>query len=133
MNSIQRLAYPALALVALVSAFAAHAEGELAVDTTATQAFAQPKTRAQVQAELFQARADGSLKVYGDSYRHELLADSRSTLTREEVRAQVRVDAATGRANPYVGEDSGSAYLSRLQGARDASHVMVTAPQQPAR
>jgi hypothetical protein len=130
MNKIQSLAYPAVALLSLAIAVSAHAESPT-VDQSASQVWAQAKSRTQVQAELAQARADGSTRIYSVSY-NPLLA-ARSALTREEVKAQARVEGATGYAAAMVGEDSGSFYLAHVPAARDASRVLATAPGHPAR
>ena len=87
MNTINRLVYPAIALLSLAAAFSAHAESPTR-DDGATQVWTQTKTRAQVQAELMQARADGTSKVYSVSYNPLTLA--KGNVTREEVRAQAR-------------------------------------------
>ena len=59
MNTIQRLAYPLIAVLSLGAAFAAHAASPTP-DDSATQVWSQTKSRAQVQAELFAARADAA-------------------------------------------------------------------------
>ena len=58
MKNLKLLVYPLITLLSLAAAAAVHAESP-SHDNTATQAWAQTKTRAQVQAELMQARADG--------------------------------------------------------------------------
>ena len=122
MNKINRLVYPAIALLSLAAAISAHAESP-ARDDGATQVWTSTKTRAQVQAELFQARADGSTQVYAESYNP--LTVAKSTLTREEVRAQARVELATNPAAQMVGEDSGSVYLSQHPAAAEASRTLA--------
>jgi hypothetical protein len=122
MNTINRLAYPLVTLLALGAAFAAHAESPT-VDNSAQQVWQQTKSRDQVQAELFQARADGSTKVYSISYNP--LTVAKSTVTREEVKAQARVERAIEPAARMTGEDSGSFYLAQLPLARDAGRNLA--------
>lgn len=64
------------------------------------------KTRADVQKELFAARADGSVKVWSTTYNP--LTVAKSLKTRDEVKAE-RSDA---RVQAFYGEDSGSFALS---------------------
>ena len=127
MNQLNRYAYPLIALLSIVAAFTAHAESPTRDDgSLAVARFAQsPKSRAQVLAELAQARADGSLEVYAIGYNPLLTA--RTTLTREEVRAQASVERATQPAAQLYGEDSGSFYLARLPLAVDASRTTAAA------
>ena len=122
MNTINRLVYPVVAMLSLAAAVAAHAESPT-VDTSATQAWSQTATRAQVQAELTQARLNGSMKVYSISYNP--LTVARTTTTREAVRAQARVERAVSPAAIMVGEDSGSFYLAQTTVTRDVSHVLA--------
>ena len=122
MNTINRFAYPAIALLSLAAAFSAHAESPTR-DDGATQAWTSTKTRAQVQAELFQARADGTTKVYSVTYNP--LTVAKSTVTREEVRAQARVERATNPAAYLYGEDSGSFYMSQHPAAAEASRTLA--------
>ena len=122
MNTINRFAYPAIALLSLAAAFSAHAESP-ARDDGATQVWTSTKTRVQVLAELFQARADGTTKVYAESYNP--LTVAKSTVTREEVRAQARVELATNPAAQMVGEDSGSFYMSQHPAASQASRTLA--------
>jgi hypothetical protein len=53
----QFIAYPAIAALALAAAFSAHAEGPITVDVKVPAKI--EKTRAEVQAEVLQARARG--------------------------------------------------------------------------
>ena len=122
MNKINRLVYPAIALLSLAAAFSAHAESPSRDDGKA-QVWTSTKTRAQVQAELVQARADGTAQTYSESYNPPMVA--KSTVTREEVRAQARVELATSPAAQMVGEDSGSFYLSQRPAAAEASRVLA--------
>lgn len=114
MNKLNRIAYPLVAVLSMVAAASAFAESPTP-DDTATQVWNVTKTRYQVQAELAQARADGSIKVWSTSYNP--LALARSTKSRDEVRAE----RDQGVASTWYGEDSGSFALSRqlpVQAAR---------------
>ena len=122
MNKINRLVYPAIVQLSLAAAFSAHAESP-SRDDGAAQVWTSTKTRAQVQAELFQARADGTTQIYAESYNP--LTVAKSTLTREEVRAQARVERATNPAAQMVGEDSGSFYLSQHPAAAEANRTLA--------
>ena len=84
MRKLHLLTYPAVALLSLVATGAALAD-DITPDDTATQVFAETKTRAQVQAELAAARADGSIKAWSIGYNP--LAMARSTATRAEVQS----------------------------------------------
>jgi len=124
MKTLTFLAYPLVVVASLAAASVAFAappafveHGDVTIDNTAKLALANPKTRAQVQAELFQARADGSADAW--SYTYNPLALARSTRTRAEVRAEV--DATYDRA--MYGEDSGSFALSRVPAVRQAPAV----------
>lgn len=120
MNKLNRLAYPLVALLSVAAAVSAHAESP-SRDDSATQVWTATKTRAQVQTELFQARADGTTKVYSISYNPLMVAKSK--LSREEVRAQTRVDRATNPTAQMVGEDSGSFYLSQQPVAAETTRT----------
>ena len=122
MNKINRLVYPVIVLLSLAAAFSAHAESP-SRDDGAAQVWTSTKTRAQVQSELFQARADGTTQVYAESYNPPTVA--KSTLTREEVRAQARVERATNPAAQLYGEDSGSFYMSQHPAAAEASRTLA--------
>ena len=61
--------------------------------------------------------------LYAEIYNPPTVA--RSTLTREEVRAQARVEQAINPAAQMVGEDSGSFYLSQLPAASQASRTLA--------
>jgi hypothetical protein len=69
------------------------------------------KSRAQVQAELAQAKRDGSIKVWSISYNPLLVA--KSVKTRDEVQAELKAAQASGELSAFHSEDSGSAYLAR--------------------
>jgi hypothetical protein len=122
MNSIKSLVYPVVALLAIASAVTAHAETPTP-DDSATQAWAQVKTRPQVQAELFQARADGSIRVHSISYNP--LAVARSLRTRAEVHAEAVAANRSGADQAWFGEDSGSFELARLAPRRNGGRVVA--------
>ena len=82
------------------------------------------KSRDQVQAELFKARADGSIKVWSTSYNPLLLAKSEKS--RAEVRGEVLADPDGSLAQAVIGEDSGSFALSRIQPARASTSLHVS-------
>jgi hypothetical protein len=129
MKTLTYLAYPLVVVASLAAAsmaFAAPADfvehGDVTIDNSATRALANPKTRAQVQAELLQARADGSSEAW--SYNYNPLALAQSLKTRAEVRAEV--DAQYDRA--MYGEDSGSFALSRVPAVRQSPALFATGP-----
>lgn len=83
------------------------------------QAATSTMTRAQVQAELAAARADGSIKAWSISYNP--LALAKSELSREAVKAQRHA----GLSDAVIGEDSGSFALSHQKPARTAPAVFA--------
>jgi Domain of unknown function (DUF4148) len=66
MKSIKLIAYPAIAALSLAAAFSAHADGPITVDVKAPAQIA--KTRADVRAEVLQARARGEITNGASSY-----------------------------------------------------------------
>lgn len=66
MKSIKLIAYPAIAALSLAAAFSAHADGPITVDVKAPAQIA--KTRAEVRAEVLQARARGEITNGASSY-----------------------------------------------------------------
>lgn len=78
--NIKQLVAAATVLAATGAAFA---EARYPVDTP----FVSTKTRAEVRAELEQARAQGLL-TWGESRNYPVSAPVRSTRSREEVRAE---------------------------------------------
>lgn len=95
-----------IAAIAIAAASSAWAD-DITIDNTV---FVSTKTRAEVKAELMQARADGSLALLTADY----IPAQRfaSTLTRQEVLAEVRAHR-DGLAVAVTGEDSGAFYLAR--------------------
>lgn len=122
MTKLSTIAYPAIALLSLAAAFAAHAESPT-VDDSAAQVWAQTKTRAQVQAELLQARADGTTKVWSSSYNP--LALAKSLKSRDEVRAEALAARTSGESEALVAEDGGSFLFAQRPQARDAGPVLA--------
>ncbi len=116
MSKLSLLAYPLIAAVSLAAASVAFAE-DITPDNTA--ASVSTKSRAQVQSELFAARADGSIKVMSISYNHMLAV--KSVRTRDEVRAE----RERGFDNAWYGEDSGSFALARQQRSRVAAPLFA--------
>lgn len=96
-------AFATLSLAAAGSAFAQEATYDYPQASTSTV------TRAQVQAELAAARADGSMKVWSTQYNP--LTVAQSLKTRDEVRAERSAPTLA-----YAGEDSGSFALAAQQG-----------------
>jgi hypothetical protein len=122
MNSFKSVVYPAVVLLSLAAAVTAHAESPTR-DDSATMAFAQPKSRDQVQAELFQARADGWTKTLSISYNH--VAAAKSLRSRDDVRLEAIVANQSGADNALFGEDSGSFELARVQPSRAVGERIV--------
>lgn len=121
MIKLSHLAYPAIALLSLAAAGAAFAD-DITPDNSATQVFTTTKTRAQVQAELYAARADGSIKFWSTSYNPLLAARSLKS------RADVRAEREPGYAAAWYGEDSGSFALSHVRpSARPAQPLFAAA------
>lgn len=114
MSTFQRIAYPLVAALSLAAAGAAFAE-DITPDNTAS--VASLKTREQVRAELDQARADGSMKVWSTSYNHMAAAKSVKT------RAEVKAERDSHFAATWYGEDSGSFALSKQPHATQAGAV----------
>ena len=112
MNKLNTIAVIAIAIAATGSAGSAFAD-DISIDT---QTFVSTRTRADVKADMLQARADGSMAswVAEAGSVPATLAMSRQ-VTRQEVMADMRVnrEASLARA-AMVGEDSGSFYLSQI-------------------
>lgn len=122
-NNLKNFVYPVVTALALAAAFSAHAESPMPEDQ-AGQVWTSTKTRAQVQAELFQARKDGTTRVYSIGYNP--LALAKSTATREEVKAAVTVARAEGTLDVMTGEDSGSFHLASLRHSREAGRILAS-------
>lgn len=100
------LAVAVAATAVLLAAAPAHAQ-EATPDYP--QAYTGSTTRAQVQAELAQARRDGSMRVWSTSYNH--MTAAKSLKTRDQVQAELRAD--DGSMTALTGEDSGSFAIAR--------------------
>lgn len=124
-NTLSAIAYPVVATLSLSAAVSAHAESPT-IDNTATQVWSQTKSRDQVRAELQQARADGTTKVWSMSYNP--LQAAKSLKSRDDVRAELFAQrAADHGSNPAIGEDSGSFHLARQKPAREAAPLLARA------
>jgi len=109
-------------LASTLAAFAASAAFAQEATYEYPTAYQSDVTRAQVQAELAQAKRDGSMRVHSTSYNH--MAAAKSLKTRAEVVAETladrRVPVGSLNAAALQGEDSGSFALSRQLPLRDA-------------
>lgn len=121
---MNKLSLIALALVAASAASAVYAD-DITPDPYATQVFAVTKTRAQVEAERLQAKADGSSKVWSTSYNP--LALAKSTRSRDEVKGEFLAARSLGTEDVLLGEDSGSFYLATLGAPKVAGPVLAGA------
>ena len=120
MKKLNLLAYPLVAVLSLAAAGAAFADDITPDDTATVQMNA--KSREQVQSELFQARKDGTTKVWSTTYNH--MTAVKSVKSRDEVQAEVLADR--GHAyNVFYGEDSGSFALNRQTPAREAGPLFA--------
>ncbi len=112
-----------IALVSMIAAGAAQAEGPLE-DNHEVQAAVSTKTRAEVLADLSQARRDGSIRVSSIAYNPAL--DSQSLKTRQQVQAELMAARRSGQAQDLIGEDSGSIALGRnLRQHREAAPILA--------
>ena len=105
MNKLNTIAVIAIAIAATGSAGSAFAD-DISIDT---QTFVSTRTRADVKADMLQARADGSMAswVAEAGSVPATLAMSRQ-VTRQEVMADMRVNREASLASAaMVGEDSG--------------------------
>jgi len=109
-----------VAALSLVAAGAAFADDPTPDNTASALSL---KSRAQVQAELVQARADGSAKAWSTSYNP--LALAKSEKTRAQVQAELAATQGDSLARALVGEDSGSFALSRIKPARQAAPLLA--------
>jgi len=95
MNRKPLIAAAAIALLGATSAFAQEATPDTWMQV------ASSKTRAQVQAELAQARADGSLQVFRAGYIETVKGAPKA---RAEVRAAIEAARASGELQAINGE-----------------------------
>ena len=113
---LNTIAAIAIAIAATGSAGSAFAD-DITIDT---QTFVSTRTRADVKAEMLQARADGSMAAWvaeAGSVPVTLAMSSQVTrqLTRQEVLADMRIEREARLASvAMTGEDSGSFYLSQV-------------------
>jgi hypothetical protein len=112
MKKLTFVAYPAIVALSLMAAVSAHAQQE-SMNLAPTGASAAGITRAQVQADLFKARADGSIKVWSSSYNPVLVTTSERS--RDDVRAEAVAANRDGYGHIFYGEDSGALNLVRQQ------------------
>ncbi len=117
MKKIATFAYPAVVALSLLASVAAHAAGEQTEAPATTTA--SGITRAQVQAELQQARADGSMKAWSSSYNPLQQAATTGQRTREEVRAEAIAANKAGYAHMNYGNDGSVFGLPVRQPAGD--------------
>lgn len=121
-SQLSFVVYPAVVALSLAAAVGARAESPT-VDDSAVQQWAQTKSSEQVRAELMQARADGTTKVWSISYNplHHVKAQK----SREQVRAEVLAQRTDDSYNVLVGEDSGSFYLAQNRQPRETAPVLA--------
>jgi hypothetical protein len=116
MNSKTLLAVAAFAAIASSAARA----DDITIDTTP---FHSTRTRAEVQAELFQYKKAG-VNPWSISYNQ--LSQFKSAKTREQVQAEYRAEREAVAA--MTAEDSGSAYLTQLAAARNVGTTLAGTP-----
>ena len=114
-----------LSALALMLAVSGAALAESPTPDTYRDMAPSNKTRAEVQAELQQARQDGSIKVWSTQYNP--LTVAKSLRTREAVQAEVIAARNSGELHALTGEDSGSAYLAAQTG-RTAAPLLAGSP-----
>ena len=124
-KKIQFAVYPVVAALSLLAAFSAHAEWGVP-DVNLPQAFTSTTTRAQVKAELLQARADGSLRNLVAEYSLPPEALAPTQKTRAQVRAEVQADRA-GHYADYVARTypEGEVAVAGVRRAKDDSAVLA--------
>lgn len=130
MNARSSLAHSLVAALALAATGAAYAD-DPTHDDSATPVWSQTKSRAQVQAELDQVRADGTIRVWSSSYNP--LALAKSVQSRDTVRAEAVAARSDGDVVAMLGEESGSFRLTQARPYRDASHLLAAGKTGPAR
>lgn len=108
-----------------IAAFAAIASSAVRADdiTIDTTPFNSTRTRAEVQAELFEYKQAG---VNPWSNHYDQLAQFKSTKSRDQVRAEFRAEREAVAA--MTAEDSGSDYLMHLAATRDVGTTMAGTP-----
>jgi len=91
------------------------------------QSVASTKTRAEVQAELAQAKRDGSIKAWSMHYNH--LAVAKSVKTRNEVLADLKAAQASGELNALNSEVTGFADAARAVKPAPTTRVLAGTPR----
>jgi hypothetical protein len=124
MKKLAFAAYPAIVAFSLLAAVSAHAQTE-SLNLGPTGPSANGLTRAQVQAELFKARADGSLRALNSDYAPVIVTTSERT--RAEVRAEAIAANRSNNANRWYGEDSGSIALGSQDPTNPVTPVFAKA------
>ncbi len=109
----------AVAAFAAIASSAARAD-DITIDTTPFQSV---RTRAEVQADLFQYKAAG-VNPWSISYNQ--LAQFKSAKSRAQVQAEYRADREAVAA--LNGEDSGSAYLTQMAATRTVGTTLAGTP-----
>jgi hypothetical protein len=104
--------------IALVLATAAAGNAFADDITVESTPFVSTMSRAQVQADMQQARAAG-IDPWSQTY--DQLAGFRSERTRAEVTAEYTAERAS--VSAFNGEDSGSVYLASHEPQQPASHL----------
>ena len=119
--------------LALLATGAAYAEGP--IDWPPEQPFAATKTRAEVRAEMFAARASGETAAVtsedsGATYLARLEPVIR--LSRAQVVAEMFAARERGEIDAINGEDSGSTYLAKRAPLASDRDVLVAKLQREA-
>lgn len=117
--TLKLLVYPLVTLASITASGLALAD-DPTPDNLVTANYTPTRSRAEVIAEFYQARANGGMKVWSTSYNP--FAASKSLLTRAEVKADAALLATV---TPMAGEDSGSFVLSRMPQHRAAPRVLA--------
>lgn len=111
--------------IVLAAVFAATVSGNVLADdiTIDPTPFVSTRTRAEVQAELFQFKQGGTSPW---SIQYNPLATFKSTVSREAVTAAYL--SSRSEVAAFTGEDSGSSYLAMTRG-HDAGTTLAGRPQ----
>ena len=130
MNKLQAIVYPVISMLALAAAFAAHAESPL-VELPKAEAGAPATTRAEVRAELFQARADGSIRLLQSNYDpmvyvYPLRPESAPVHAgKPSLLARFMSEKRPARTAPVVGEVSATLFPQAAAADGDVTPVLV--------
>ncbi|MDP3761658.1 MAG: DUF4148 domain-containing protein [Ramlibacter sp.] len=112
----------AIAAFAAIASSAARAD-DITIDATP---FQSTRTRAEVQADLFQYKKAG-VNPWSTSYNQ--LAQFKSVKSRDQVQAEYRAERQAVAA--LTSEDSGSAYLTQLAATRTVGTTLAGTPANP--